>query len=177
MTPEEICEILKKRFPEAVAEVMSTGSHPQAVIHPAGWLEVAAFLRDDREMHFDLLRCISAIDLLASDKLACVYDLASLSPVSATEVMVIRQEFAVRVYADRRDPHIPSVAGIWPAADWHEREAFDMMGIIFDSHPDLKRILCPDDWEGYPLRKDYEFPAKYHDIPGTTEHELPNPRH
>ena len=177
MTPEEICELLKKRFPTAVGEVMVQGGHPQVVIGAADWPQVAKFLRDDAETRFDLLRCISSIDLPASDKLACVYDLASLSPISATEVMVVRHEFAVRVYADRRDPHIPSVAGVWPAADWHEREAYDMMGIVFDGHPDLKRILCPDDWEGFPLRKDYEFPVRYHDIPGTTEHELPNPRH
>jgi NADH-quinone oxidoreductase subunit C len=72
---------------------------------------------------------------------------------------------------------IPSVADIWSAADWHEREAYDLMGVTFTGHPDPRRILCPDDWEGHPLRKDYEFPLEYHGIPGTTEYELPNPRH
>ena len=77
--------------------------------------------------------------------------------------------FAVKVYTDRANPHIASVMDIWPAADWHEREAFDMMGIIFDGHGDLRRILLPEDWVGYPLRKDYVFPREYHGIPGSYE--------
>jgi NADH-quinone oxidoreductase subunit C len=81
------------------------------------------------------------------------------------------------VLTSREDPHIPSVAGIWPTAEWHEREAYDLMGIVFDGNPDLRRILCPDDWEGHALRKDYVFPKEYHGIPGTTEWEMPNPRH
>jgi NADH-quinone oxidoreductase subunit C len=61
-------------------------------------------------------------------------------------------------------PEIPSVAGVWRTADWHEREVYDMSGVNFVGHPDLRRILCPEDWEGYPLRKDYEMPLDYHGI-------------
>ena len=64
---------------------------------------------------------------------------------------------------------MPSVVRFWPAADWHEREAYDMFGIVFDGHPDLRRILCADDWEGFPLRKDYVFPREYHGIPASVE--------
>jgi NADH-quinone oxidoreductase subunit C len=85
--------------------------------------------------------------------------------------------FAVRVRVPRDGGHIASVADVWPAADWHEREVFDMFGVIFDGHPDFRRILCPDDWVGYPLRKDYEFPLEYHGIPGTTEFGQKSPRH
>jgi NADH-quinone oxidoreductase subunit C len=93
------------------------------------------------------------------------------------ELITETAEFAVRVETDRKAPSIPSVSSVWPAADWHEREAYDLMGIDFAGHPDQRRILCPDDWEGHPLRKDYDFPLEYHGIPATTEFELTNPRH
>ena len=63
-------------------------------------------------------------------------------------------------------PEVPSVAGIWRTADWHEREVYDLSGVLFTDHPNMKRILCPDDWVGYPLRKDYEMPLEYHGIRG-----------
>jgi len=135
------------------------------------------FLRDDARLKLNTLRCISALDLLAEDKLACVYDLYHVPTDRPAELKTSTRVFAVRVVTERKNPTIPSVAKVWPAADWHEREAYDMMGIIFTGHPDPRRILCPDDWEGFPLRKDYEFPLEYHDIPATTEFELTNPRH
>lgn len=177
MSPEEICNVLKSERGDSIADTVLEASRPYAVVTPEAWPGVARFLRDDPRMGFDFLRCISAIDLLADDRLACVYDLLSLSRISATEVMAANHEFAVRVVTDRNAPKIPSVADVWPAADWHEREAFDMMGVEFVGHPDHRRILCPEDWEGFPLRKDYAFPVEYHGIPGTTEHELMSPRH
>ena len=176
MIPEEICAALKKKFPEAVTETAVEGTHPHAVVAAKKWPEVARFLRDDPQMGFNFLRCISSVDLMDEGKLACVYDLLALSPVSADELMTCT-EFAVRVYADRKDPHIPTVSDVWAAANWHEREAYDLMGVVFDDHPDLRRILLPDDWKGHPLRKDYVFPTEYQGIPGTTEHELSSPRH
>jgi len=65
---------------------------------------------------------------------------------------------------ERADPRIPSVADLWPAAEWHEREAYDMMGIVYEGHENLRRILLPDDWEGFPLRKDYVPPKSYHGL-------------
>jgi NADH:ubiquinone oxidoreductase subunit C len=65
---------------------------------------------------------------------------------------------------DRENPRVASVAGLWPAAEWHERESFDMMGIVYESHPYLRRILLPEDWAGYPLRKDYVAPKEYNGL-------------
>ena len=80
-----------------------------------------------------------------------------------------RHRIAVKVFVNRAAPIVASVQAIWPAANWHEREAFDLLGIQFEGHPDLRRILCADDWVGFPLRKDYEFPREYHGIPGSVE--------
>lgn len=177
MAPEEICKLLKARFGDAIEETIVEGAHPHARVAADRWPEVALFLRDEPGLRLNVLRCISALDLLAEDKLACVYDLMHLRTERPTELIRETHEFAVRVVVDRKDPVIPSVAHVWPAADWHEREAYDMMGIRFSGHPDPRRILCPDDWVGHPLRKDYEFPLEYHGIPATTEYELSNPRH
>src|SRR4029079_19158049 len=93
-------------------------------------------------------------------KMCCVYDLWSFEH---------RHMIAIKVFTPRDNPSVPSVADLWPAADWHEREAYDMFGIDFPGHSDLRRILCADDWEGFPLRKDYQFPREYHGIPASVE--------
>jgi NADH-quinone oxidoreductase subunit C len=187
MSPEEICNILTGKFAEAVTAAVLEGSHPHAVVAAERWPEVARFLRDEPRLRFNMLRCISSLDLLAENKFAAIYDLLAVPLDGLSQPFVPwRHEFAVRVIVDRDAPHIPSVADVWPAADWHEREAYDLMGIVFDHHPDSvvdeegvhpRRILCADDWVGHPLRKDYVFPIEYHGIPATTEYELTNPKH
>lgn len=177
MTPEETCQILQAEFGDAIVDIALEGAHPSVDVAPDRWPEVARFLRDDKRLAFNLLRSISSLDLLADEKLACVYDLMHLPTDRPTVLITDTYEFAVRVVVDREKPVLPSVAFVWPAADWHEREAYDLMGITFSGHPDLRRILCPDDWDGHALRKDYEYPLEYHGIPGTTEYELPNPYH
>lgn len=153
------------------------GCRPYAEVAPGRWPVVATFLRDDPRLRMNLLRSIAGLDLLADDKLACVYDMMHVSLDAPTVLITATCEFAVRVTVDRQDPVVPTVSHVWPAADWHEREAYDLFGIVFSDHPDLRRILCPDDWVGHPLRKDYDFPVAYHGIPATTEFELTNPRH
>jgi len=177
MTPEECCKLLVAEFGDAITDTVVENAHPYARVTAERWPDVAIFLRDDARFAFNLLRCISTLDLLEANRLACVYDLIRVAAARPVELIEEGDEFAVRVEVDRDNAVIPSVAHVWPAADWHEREAYDLMGITFSGHPDLRRILCPEDWDGHPLRKDYEFPLDYHGIPGTTEYELPNPRH
>lgn len=177
MTPEETCKLLKSEFGDAVEATKTEGAHPYAQITANRWPDVAKFLRDDERLGHTLLRSISALDLLEDNLLACVYDLMRVPLDDSGKLLTETCEFAVRVVTNRDNPVIPTVSNVWPAADWHEREAFDLMGIRFAGHPDLRRILCADDWVGHPLRKDYEFPREYHGIPATTEFELTNPRH
>ncbi len=187
MTPEEITTLLTTEFGDKITASSFQTTHPHVFVDPAAWPEVARFLKDDDRLLLNYLRSITSVDMLEDDELIAAYDLysarATANPGAPWE---LHNEFCVKIRVPREKPHIPSVADVWRAADWHEREAYDLMGIVFDGHPDSvngpegphpRRILCPDDWEGHPLRKDYRFPMEYHDIPAVTEHEQTRPVH
>lgn len=146
---------------QALAQVEASGLQPALVISREKLVAVCLFLRDHKETYFDFLSCISAVDNgEESGSFSVVYHLASIPHQHQLTLKVV-------VENDRRLdnlPVVPSVTGVWRTADWHEREAFDLMGIYFNGHPDLRRILLPEDWEGYPLRKDYEEAETYHGI-------------
>ncbi len=116
-----------------------------------------------RQRGFDSLMALSGIDYQgmkkykadAGDSLGVVYHLFSFAE---------RCKITIKVWLPREDPQVFSVAAIWPTAEWHEREAYDMFGIRFEGHPDPRRILLPEDWEGWPLRKDYQMPTEYRGI-------------
>ena len=172
MTAEEIAGILKQTFAEAITEVAVDSLHPQVTVVAERWAEVARFLRDDPHLAMNMLRCISAIDRHPEPFIDLVYDLVSMQfgkPNGDTPrpgaLWAESGAIAVKVRLPRDGGHVRSVADVWPAAEWHEREAFDLFGVSFDGHPDLRRILCPDDWAGNPLRKDYVFPTEYDGIP------------
>lgn len=144
MTPDEVTEAIKAQFGDAVKASEIKGGEARMDIHREKGYEILFALKG---MGFDYLNCLSAVDRIASGELEVVYNISSL--LQPTKVLV-------RVRAPREDPVIRSVVPLWGTADWHEREAFDMMGIRFDGHPDLRRILTSEDWVGYPLRKDYQ---------------------
>lgn len=119
-------------------------------------LEVCRTLRDDAECKYEINMCISGVDYSKDDdKLAVIYHLLSVER---------NQRCQIRTWVPKSDPTLETVESVWPAANWHERETYDLVGIIFRGHSDLRRILCPEDWVGFPLRKDYEFPKEYHGI-------------
>lgn len=134
--------------------------------HGDPWIEVApdklydvvAFLKDTPEngMAFDSLHCLGGDHLPERGELAVIYHLYSLE----NEEWII-----LKVFVPEDEPVVPSITDLYKAADWHEREAFDILGIRFTDHPDLRRILLPEDWEGHPLRKDYVFPRYYRGLP------------
>lgn len=111
-------------------------------------LELSKALRDEPSLGFDYLRCISAVDWVDDGRIEVVYHLYSMAHGHC---------IVVKVSVPRDNPRLPSVSGIWAAADWFEREAYDLMGVVFEGHPNLRRILLPQDWEGHPLRKDYSY--------------------
>jgi len=135
-----------------------TGLQAALFVHVEDLVPVCSFLRDTEGLYFDFLSNITAVDY--EDHFTIVYHLSSL-PYQHT--VVLKVELEGNRSLDEL-PEIPSITSIWRTADWHEREAFDLMGIYFSGHPDLRRILLPDDWEGYPLRKDYQEAEKYHGI-------------
>lgn len=136
---EDLISVLKDKFHTVAAEPQS-----QCVIIGAKELKaVCSFLKEG--LGFDYLMNLAAIDY--KDKLAVVYNLYSFNK---------KEKICLKIFLDRNSPCAESVTGIYLGADWHEREAYDLMGINFTGHPDLRRILLPDDWQGHPLRKDYE---------------------
>ncbi|MHB9044503.1 MAG: NADH-quinone oxidoreductase subunit C [Pirellulales bacterium] len=180
------------------------GANPEAIdawieVNPESIVEVCRFLRDEPDLDFKLLNCISGVDFLGEDpkkaakpechpkagheapgkaepeaktatkpepgpRVEVVYHLTSLTHQHRLVLKVALPRW--KGGEPGQEPELPSVSCVWRTADWHERELFDLVGVIFTGHPDLRRILCPEDWAGHPLRKDYEMPAEYHGIRG-----------
>lgn len=116
-----------------------------------GVRDICLQLRDAEPYKFDTLMCLSGVDY-ANGTLGVVYHLDSIA---------LKHKLTLKVIVPVENPHVVSVERVWRTADWHEREAYDLLGIVFDHHHDLRRILMPYDWEGYPLRKDYKVPEYY----------------
>lgn len=170
MAPEAVLKLVQEEFADQVLEVVPAGAHPHALLRPDRWHEIALWLRDDERLGFDWLRCLSGVDHIEQGFFTLVYDLhATGRPDRPGQLWHVRNEIAVKLRLQRDQPRVASVADVWPAAEWHEREAYDLLGIVFENHPDLRRILCCDDWAGHPLRKDYEYPLEYHGIPAVAE--------
>jgi len=148
MKIEELYKKLIEKFGEEGFEHVADGVvEPWIVVKPEQLRDVAKFLRDEPGLRFDSLMCLSGVHYQKEEQLGVTYHLDSTSE---------KHKLTLKVLMPQDDARVPSIEQIWKTADWHEREAFDMFGIHFEGHPDHRRILCPDDWEGYPLRKDYK---------------------
>jgi NADH-quinone oxidoreductase subunit C len=156
MNTAELHQRLEGKFP-GKARLGEVESGDGFVVIDADVLaDVANWCREEPELAFDTLHCLSGVDYPADEKMEVVYHLFSLKH---------RHWLVLKVELPRTEPKVATVEGVWKTANWHEREAFDMYGITFEGHSDLRRILLPDDWQGYPLRKDWEWPEKWHGIP------------
>jgi len=162
MNLEEIKSILIQKFGEGVIVSEETsGLQPALLIDADRIADVCLELRDNPKTYFDFLSCLSGVDYgVEANRFGVVYHLASI-PYQTQLTLKVSKE-------NNRDldnlPSFPTISSVYHSADWHEREAFDMEGIFFEGHPDLRRILMPDDWEGFPLRKDYKNAEYYKGI-------------
>ncbi|HEY4107430.1 NADH-quinone oxidoreductase subunit C [Puia sp.] len=146
MNPEELKKQLGALLPSTTFE--EGGEWVTIAIDPAGWAETARQLRSTGGLDFDYLFCVTAVDW--KTHFTMVYHLTSI---------VHRHTLVVKIKLNRENPEIATVADIWRTAEFHEREAYDLMGVVFIGHPDLRRLFMTDDWQGWPLRKDYEDPV------------------
>lgn len=162
MTFDEIVTLLSDQFgSEIILETSPASVQPSISVPAESIAQVSRFLFEHPSLYFDFLACITAIDNgSVVNTLEVIYHLTSI-PYGHNLVLRVT---TARNNTDEPLPSIPSVSTIWKTADWHEREAYDLVGIRFEGHPDLRRILLPADWEGHPLRKDYTVQEVYHGI-------------
>ena len=162
------------QFGSALTPGPADALDPFVVVPSELLVDVCRFLRDEPSLKFEMLNNLSGVDYLEPDPkkaakagfdphLELVYHLSSFTyPGQRLTLKVLlprwQDESAGKL------PRVPTVSEIWPTANWQEREVYDLLGIEFEGHPDLRRILLADDWIGHPLRKDYEFPLEYHGI-------------
>lgn len=155
---KEIAIILQEKFQDSIQIQNTETLQPRILIEKKEFLlEIAYFLYSDERLYFDNLVCITGLDNDIEDKM-------SLEVVYQFYSYPFEHSMTLAILLDRQNPTVPSLMSIWKAADWHEREAFDMIGINFENHLDLRRLLMPADWEGFPLRKDYKTQSSYHGI-------------
>lgn len=151
-----VIEVLRAAVPGATIEALPSVDMPVVLIDREHLLEAMTALRDEPALQFALLADVTAIDRLpASPRFEVVYHLVCLGAAYATGPAAPARRLRVKVPVPGDDPRVTSVVSIYPGANWPEREVFDLFGIIFEHHPDLRRILTPEDWTGAPLRKDY----------------------
>lgn len=167
MQAKEIFDVLAARFGSDNVfdwhDDRRTDKDPFCQVNPRAIRDIAEFLKSDPRFSMDTLECVTGVDYPHEDRIAVVYHLYSYA---------LKHWLVAKALLPRGGPTLPSLVSVWPVANWQERECYDLMGVVFEGHPDLRRLLLPDDWEGHPLRKDYVEKADYHGIPTTRENPL-----
>src|ERR671922_2623145 len=155
MEAKEIYSRLEREFPGKVSDFKEEVREPCCKVDPQAIVEVCRFLRDDSTLNFEVLSDLTGVDWPKEEKLQVVYHLYSYPQ---------KHQMVLKVDLPRDNPKIATVEGIWKVANWFEREVYDLFGVIFEGHSDLRRIMLPEDWEGHPLRKDYVEQEEYDGI-------------
>lgn len=157
---QRVLDTLKAQFGEAILEATEFRGELTVVVPKERIVEVCRFLKSDPELRYDLLSDLCGIDMYTPVKrFGVVYNLYSLKN---------KHRIRLKTFTEEEDPRVPTVTSVWATANWHERETYDMFGIVFDGHPDLRRIYMPEEFEHHPLRKDFPLMG----IPGS----LPLPK-
>ena len=173
MRGKQFLDRLVARFGDKITGHNLEAIDPWIEIAPDGLVEVCRYLKTEPDLRFDMLCDLTVVDYFEPDAkkaakvtwqphLEVVYHLWSVP----NKVSLVLKVMLPRWKSDQPGelPEVPTVSHVWRTADWHEREAYDLCGVYFTGHPNLRRILCPEDWVGHPLRKDYEMPLEYHGI-------------
>jgi NADH-quinone oxidoreductase subunit C len=163
MTTSEIHERLKARFGDDVGAPTETKGDPWLPVKRERLVEVCRFLKETPGLDFDFCEDLTAVDWPKRSVIEVVVHLLSYQHKHALKL---------KVEADRAAPVVDSLEGVWKTANWFEREVYDLFGVTFTHHPDLRRIMLPDDWVGFPLRKDYEEAGGWHGIDNVRENPL-----
>jgi len=156
MQPAQIFEKLQAEGVAGLLEFAEGPIDPSILVEPDKLQEVLSVLKEHDDLRFDQLSLLSGVPY--EDRFECVYHLLST---------VLKHAIVLRVKLDAQEPSVPTASTVHPTADWHERETFDLVGIRFEGHPDLRRIYLPEGWVGHPMRRDYVDPEEFQGIPLT----------
>ena len=160
MNPEAIRDKLAEKLGTEVEWQAGAPGDPFCLVPDSKWFEACMMARQDDELSFDFLRAQTGIDYPDDEQIEVVCHLFSYRH---------RHALVLKTRVDRKDPRLATVEDIWPAANWYEREIYDLLGVDFDGHSDLRRLVLPEDWVGHPLRKDYKEEESYQGIPTVRE--------
>jgi NADH-quinone oxidoreductase subunit C len=159
MDAAAIADLVRHAVPDAAIDILPSIDMPTLGVDRDHVVDVCRVLRDHPELQFAFLADVTAVDRWpAEPRFEVVYHMACVGPhyvVPGAGAAAPARRLRVKVGLSGAEPRVPSVVSVWPTAGWPERETFDLFGIIFEAHPDLRRVLMPEDWEGHPLRKDY----------------------
>jgi NADH-quinone oxidoreductase subunit C len=155
MDAQQIFARLEQQFPGKVHDFKGDVAEPYLKVDRTAIVDVCRFLRDDADLKFEVLSDLTALDWPKEEIIQVVYHLYAYTR---------RQQIVLKVDLPRDNPSVATVEGVWKVANWFEREVYDLFGVIFEGHSDLRRIMLPEDWVGYPLRKDYVEQEEYDGI-------------
>ena len=155
MTPQAVRDMLAEKLGADIEWIEAPPGDPFAMVPVEHWHAACKLARDDEALFFDFLRAQTGTDYPDDGQIEVVCHLFSYKH---------RHAIVLKTRVDRKDPKLATVCDVWPAADWYEREIFDLLGVHFDGHPDLRRLVLPEDWVGHPLRKDYKEEATYQGV-------------